>query len=221
VLDAGDSVYGVSRRLSPEFRVLQEQYPGNARFVSADLSNTKQAIGTLFTKFMPLDTPIHGFVNNAALAYDDLTSNLQLDPLQTMFAVNVFTPMLCVRNVIRNMLNHDLAGAIVHVSSISVHTGYKGLSAYASSKGALEAFSKNVAREWGERRIRSNCVVAGFMETAMSSSLSVEQKERIYRRTALKEATSAESVAATIVFLLSDCAKSITGQNVFVDAGTI
>jgi 3-oxoacyl-[acyl-carrier protein] reductase len=59
------------------------------------------------------------------------------------------------------------------------------------------------------------------MDTAMSSSLSVEQKERIYRRTALKEATSAESVAATIVFLLSDCAKSITGQNVFVDAGTI
>ena len=92
---------------------------------------------------------------------------------------------------------------------------------YASTKGAIEAFSKNTAREWGERKIRSNCVVAGFMETEMSSTLSEEQKERIYRRTALKEATRIDSVAGTIAYLLSDKAASITGQNIHVDSGTI
>ena len=51
--------------------------------------------------------------------------------------------------------------------SEGVHTGYKGLSMYASTKGALEAFSKNIAREWGEIGVRSNCLVAGFMETEM------------------------------------------------------
>ena len=92
---------------------------------------------------------------------------------------------------------------------------------YASTKGALEAFSKNVAREWGGMKIRSNCLVAGFMETAMSSTLSTEQKERIYTRTSMKQATSQNSVAKTILFLLGNDASSITGQNIFVDSGTI
>ena len=119
------------------------------------------------------------------------------------------------------MLLHHTCGCIVHISSISVHTGYKGLAMYASSKGALEAFSKDTAREWGELGIRSNVVVPGFMETAMSSTLSQDQKDRIYKRTSLKKATSIRSVAETVVFLLSDKACSITGQNIHVDSGTI
>jgi 3-oxoacyl-[acyl-carrier protein] reductase len=58
-------------------------------------------------------------------------------------------------------------------------------------------------------------------ETEMSASLDEQQKERIYNRTALKEPTSPESVAQTVAFLLSDQSNSITGQNVFVDSGTI
>ena len=92
---------------------------------------------------------------------------------------------------------------------------------YASSKGAMEAFSKDTAREWGELNIRSNVVVPGFMETSMSSALTEEQKNRIYKRTSLKKATSIESVAETVAFLLSEKAVSITGQNIHVDSGTI
>lgn len=55
----------------------------------------------------------------------------------------------------------------------------------------------------------------------MSSTLTLEQKNRIYKRTSLKDATSTLSVANTIEFLLSDKADSITGQNIFVDNGTI
>jgi len=92
---------------------------------------------------------------------------------------------------------------------------------YASSKGALEAFSKNTAREWGEKCIRSNALVAGFMETNMSSRLSSDQKNRIYKRTSLKTPTTTRSVAETVAFLLSDASESITGQNIHVDSGTI
>ena len=92
---------------------------------------------------------------------------------------------------------------------------------YASSKGALEAFSKDTAREWGELGIRSNVVVPGFMETEMSASLTREQKDRIFRRTSMKQATSVRSVAETTVFLLSEKACSITGQNIHIDNGTI
>jgi len=119
------------------------------------------------------------------------------------------------------MLFNNIKGSIVHISSISVHTGYKGLSMYASTKGALEAFSKNTAREWGGKKIRSNCIVAGFMETNMSATLDSDQKNRIYKRTSLKQPTTLDSVAETVNFLVSDKATSITGQNIFVDSGTI
>lgn len=155
------------------------------------------------------------------MAYDDIVTNLNLEKLQAMYAVNVFTPMMITKYALRNMLLHHTKGCIIHISSISAHTGYKGLAMYASSKGALEAFSKNTAREWGGLGIRSNVVVPGFMETAMSSTLSEEQKERIYKRTSLKAATSVRSVAETVVFLLSDSACSITGQNIHVDNGTV
>ena len=153
--------------------------------------------------------------------YDDIITNLQIDKLRAMYNVNVFSPMLLTKYAIRNMLLHHIQGSIIHISSISVHTGYKGLSMYASSKGALEAFSKDTAREWGQLGIRSNVVVPGFMETAMSSSLTEEQKDRIYKRTSLKQATDVRSVAETVAFLLSKKACSITGQNIFVDNGTI
>jgi 3-oxoacyl-[acyl-carrier protein] reductase len=80
---------------------------------------------------------------------------------------------------------------------------------------------KNTAREWGEKGIRSNALVAGFMETSMSSTLSEEQKDRIYKRTSFKIPTTIDSVANMVEFLLSDNSGSVTGANVFVDSGTI
>ena len=59
----------------------------------------------------------------------------------------MFYSMLLTKFAIRHMLLHHIQGSIVHISSISVHTGYKGLAMYASTK-ALEAFSKNTA-QWG------------------------------------------------------------------------
>ncbi|MDD3179531.1 MAG: SDR family NAD(P)-dependent oxidoreductase [Opitutaceae bacterium] len=221
VLNQGWTVSGVSRHLSDEYSMLQREHGDRARFHPFDLNRTDDVKAELFDKFLPFELPLHGYVNNAAVAYDDIVTNLDATRLRAMYEVNVFAPMMITRYAIRHMLFNRITGSIVHISSISVHTGYKGLAMYASTKGALEAFSKNTAREWGERSIRSNCVVAGFIETAMSGSLSAEQKQRIYQRTALKEATRIESVAATVVFLLGEGAASVTGQNIFVDSGTI
>ncbi|MDD2493585.1 MAG: SDR family NAD(P)-dependent oxidoreductase [Tissierellia bacterium] len=220
LLEQGHTIYGISRTHTNEFKNLEDSHKGQIHFKSLDLSDGDNVNKEVFKDFVG-KTPIHGFVNNAASAYDDIISNLNLDRLKRMFNVNVFTPMMLTKNVLRNMLLYKVKGSIVHISSISAHTGYKGLAMYASSKGALEAFSKNTAREWGQLGIRSNIVVPGFMETAMSSTLSGEQKDRIYKRTSLKTATSIYSVAETVAFLLSDKSQSITGQNIHVDNGTI
>ena len=221
MLEEGHGVYGVSRSYSNEFRILEEKYESKLFFKSVDLSDTTNIHKIIFKEFLTNSVLLDGYVNNAAVAYDDIITNLQIDKLRAMYNVNVFSPMLLTKYAIRNMLLHHIQGSIIHISSISVHTGYKGLSMYASSKGALEAFSKDTAREWGQLGIRSNVVVPGFMETAMSSSLTEEQKDRIYKRTSLKQATDVRSVAETVAFLLSKKACSITGQNIFVDNGTI
>lgn len=221
LLEKGYSVYGISRSETEELSRLRVKYPETLKTLTFDLSNVDNLKSTIFEEFIPLSVPIHGFVNNAAMAYDDIITNVNYDRLKSSFDVNFFTPVMITKFVIRNMIFNNIPGSIVHISSISVHTGYKGLSMYAASKGALEAFSKNTAREWGSKKIRSNCVVAGFMETDMSASLTTEQKDRIYKRTSLKAAVSVHSVASMIEFLLSDAANSVTGQNVFVDNGTI
>lgn len=221
LLEQGHIVYGIARSYSEEFMHLETRFKDKLYFKSIDLSDSGNVQKRVFKDFINNKIQLHGYVNNAAMAYDDIITNLNLERLQAMYAVNVFTPMMITKYVLRNMLLHHTKGSIIHISSISAHTGYKGLAMYASSKGALEAFSKDTAREWGELGIRSNVVVPGFMETAMSSTLTDEQKSRIYKRTSLKAATSVNSVAETVAFLLSDKASSITGQNIHVDNGTI
>lgn len=222
VLKEGYTVYGLSRTQTEKLEQLLQTYPGKIFWESVDFQDRSLDLNKIiFKEFLNIKIPLHGFVNNAALAYDDIITNLSQEKLENMFLVNVFLPMVLTKYCIRNMIYNRIAGSIVHISSISVHTGYKGLAMYASTKGALEAFSKNTAREWGEKGIRSNALVAGFMQTDMSNTLSEDQRNRIYARTSLKKATSLESVAETVYFLLSEKSNSITGQNIFVDSGTI
>ena len=221
LLKKGYKIYAINRSITQDLEDLKSMYKNNLFILQYDLSNTDDIRDKIFKNFIQLRTPIHGYINNAAMAYDDIITNLNLKYLHKMFKINVFSPFILTKYIIRQMLLNKIEGSIVHISSISVHTGYKGLSMYAASKGAIEAFSKNTAREWGERGIRSNCLVAGFMETNMSSSLTKEQKNRIYNRTSLKKPTSIQSVTDMIEFLLSEKACSLSGQNIFVDSGTI
>lgn len=221
LLDDGWTVYGVSRTKSEAYAKLEEHAPGRVKFWPADLSRGEPAIAALFGEYLPQSVPVHALVNNAAEAYDDLLTNAQPERLARMFATNVFAPMLLTKQAIRNMLLHQTRGSIVHVSSVAVRTGFKGLTMYAATKGALEAFSKNVAREWGGRGIRSNCVAPGYMDTAMNASLTPEQREKIHRRTALQTAVQPESVAGAVAYLLSERAASVTGQTWCVDGGAV
>lgn len=222
LLEKNHFLYGVSRTHSGEVQELEAKYPDRFKFLSVNLEDTETARKQIFGKdFISNSIPLGAIVNNAAMAYDDIVTNLNYERLTAMYSTNVFTPMMLTKYAIRNMIFNHIEGSIVHISSISAHTGYKGLAMYASSKGAMEAFSKNTAREWGERGIRSNVVVPGFMETAMSATLSEDQKKRIYNRTSMKKGTNIESVAASVDFLVSKDAESITGQLIFVDNGTI
>ena len=221
----GFRVIGLSRTRSKEVEILLSEFPDDKYIhIDYDLSDVEGIKGLYLKTLRPLTKKyngIFGFVNNAAFAYDDVITNLNYSSLEFMYKVNVFAPMLLTKYILRDMLLNKTKGSIIHISSVSAHTGYKGLAMYASTKGAMESFSKNTAREWGQLGIRSNVVCPGFMDTEMSSSLSIDQKNRIFNRNSLKKPVEVIDVATTVAFLLNEGSKGITGQILHVDNGTI
>jgi len=177
LLDAGASVTSASR---------SEGDPLQGRgFIPLDFSLPGGAFLDEVRKWMPLDHPIDGMVQNAAMGYDDLVTNLDPDALEKMYRVNVSNPLILSREVIRNFLLHRRAGSIVWVGSVAARNGFKGLAAYGGTKAALEGISAGIAREWGGRGIRSNVIACGFMRTDMTGALDEETVSRIARRSAL------------------------------------
>lgn len=158
---------------------------------------------------------------NSAYGYDDIVTNLEIKNLQKMININLIANMIIVKFFIRKAILNKTKLSIVFISSISTKTGYKGLSMYAASKGGLEAFSKNIAREWGKFGIRSNCVSPGFMETNMTSKIKKELKIKIFKRGSIKGPIKTKSVAETVKYLISNNSESITGQNIVVDNGSL
>ena len=217
--DGKYGVIGISRRENNVVDSIKKEY-SNYVHINFDLNNTTE-VKRLYREEIRKIGSIYGLVNNSAIAYDDIVTNLDYEKLHMMYQINVYSPMMLTKYAIRDMILHKTQGSIIHISSVSAHTGYKGLAMYASTKGAMEAFSLDTAREWGIRGIRSNVVAPGFMETNISAKLTDEQKKKIYQRTALKKATDVQSVAEMVYFLLSDKASSITGTVVRVDNGTI
>jgi len=224
LLNEGYRVIGLSRTLSKGVEALMNEF-GNDKYIhiNYDLSDVEGVKSLYRTKLRQLtkETGIYGFVNNAAMAYDDIITNLNYESLDKMYQVNVFSPMMLTKYILRDMLLNKVKGSIVHISSISAHTGYKGLAMYASTKGAIEAFSKNTAREWGGLGVKSNVVCPGFMDTDMSSSLTDDQKNRIFNRNSMKKPVEVQAVATTVSFLLGKGAIGITGDIIHVDNGTI
>lgn len=218
--DSSYGIIGISRSENHITTGFKNEYGSRYFHINYDLSDPN-GVKDLYKSQVKNIGKIYGLVNNSAYAYDDIITNANIDSVERMFSINVISPIILTKYCIRDMLLNEIEGSIVHISSVCAHTGYKGLSMYAATKGSLESFSKTIAREWGEKGIRSNCVAPGFMESNISSTLTEEQKYRIYKRTSLKKETDAYSVASMVKFLMSDESRSITGQVIHVDNGTI
>jgi 3-oxoacyl-[acyl-carrier protein] reductase len=157
-------------------------------------------------------------VNNAGVAEDDLL--LRLDPARfdRTIEVNLRGAYLISRAALRPMLRAR-SGRIVNVASVVALRGNAGQTAYAASKAGLIGFSKSLAREVARKGITVNVVAPGFVATAMTDALSGEARESLLAQAPTGRAVEADEVAATIAFLASEQAGSITGAVLPVDGG--
>lgn len=118
----------------------------------------------------------------------------------------------------REMLSNQ-SGKIINISSIWGLVGGSCESVYSASKGAIIAFTKALAKEFGPNGINVNCVAPGFIETDMTKNVTNEIREEIKENSALNRLGTPEDIAGVVSFLASEKSNFITGQVISVDGG--
>ncbi|WP_116108650.1 SDR family NAD(P)-dependent oxidoreductase [Lewinella sp. IMCC34191] len=113
-------------------------------------------------------------------------------------------------------------GGIVNVSSGLARFSYPGSSAYAAAKGATEVFTRYLARELGERKIRANIVAPGAIATDFGGGRVRDDEQlnqTISQQTALGRVGEAEDIGGVVAFLCTDDARWVNGQRIEVSGG--
>ena len=196
---------------------------GRAFSVQADVAVEKDILA-MFKKIDIEFGRLDALVNNAGVV--DQTSRVDamtLARLQRMFAVNVFGSFLCAREAVKRMstLGGGIGGAIVNVSSAAARIGSPGQYVdYAAAKGAIDTFTIGLAKEVAAEGIRVNAVRPGIIETDIHASGGLPNRARdVAPQVPMQRAGSADEVAQSIVWLLSDSASYTTGALLDIAGG--
>jgi NAD(P)-dependent dehydrogenase (short-subunit alcohol dehydrogenase family) len=168
--------------------------------------------------------PITHLVNSAGIGYRTRVDEYDAARLANLFAINALGLMLCCREAAKRMStrNGGKGGAIVNVSSMASTIGGRlGSSAYAATKGAVDAFTKGFAREAAAEGIRVNAVRPGMVMSEMTEKSLAEPafRARIEASIPMHRVGEGHEIAETILWLLSDEASFITGAMVDAAGG--
>jgi NAD(P)-dependent dehydrogenase (short-subunit alcohol dehydrogenase family) len=199
-----------------------------ARLVIGDVSTTDTAAAAVAAardEFGGLDV----LVNNAGIVQGDDrdTWNTTEEKWDTVLQVNLRSVFVCSKAAIPVMLQGG-GGSIVNVASIAASVCTGG-AAYAASKGAILSYTRHTARELARRGVRMNAVSPGFMRTPMTTGErdgldEAAQEERVAEFAShlpMMRMGAMDDIADAILFLASDEASYITGQEVIVDGGYV
>jgi len=221
LVESGYRVLAIARKqsseLTAEIGARESANPGSLCFVPFDLAEI-EGIAELVKRLRKDVGPIYGLVNNAGMSIEASLALMHTSQMEQLLRMNTLSPMVMSKYIVRSMMAEG-NGRIVNISSIVASTGYSGLSVYSATKASLIGFTRSLAREVGRMGVTVNAVAPGFVDTDMTRSLAVEEREKIVRRSALRRLVDVEDVANAVEFLLSDRAKNITGTVITVDAG--
>jgi NAD(P)-dependent dehydrogenase (short-subunit alcohol dehydrogenase family) len=168
--------------------------------------------------------PVRGFFNNAGHvntaarvdAYD-------AERLSRLFAVHVVGAMLCAGAAVRRMSTRHggSGGAIVNMSSAASKMGAPGLYVdYAAAKGAIDTFTVGLALEVAGEGVRVNAVRPGIIDTEIHAAGGFPDRvAQVGSSLPMGRAGSAEEVAATVLWLLSEEASYVSGASISVGGG--
>ncbi len=182
-----------------------------------DVSNFK-ACGDFVTKVKKQLGSLDILVNNAGILKDKALMMMEESDFRDVIDTNLTGVFNMSRSCIVSFLR-EKKGDIVNISSVSGIVGIPRQTNYSASKGGIIGFTKALAKEVAAYNVRVNAVAPGFIQTDMVEGLKDEHKQQFTEMIPFKRFGTAEEVASTVLFLLSDKSKYITGQIIQVDGG--
>jgi NAD(P)-dependent dehydrogenase (short-subunit alcohol dehydrogenase family) len=164
--------------------------------------------------------PITILINNVANDTRQKAADMTPEAWRKSLAVNL-DPAFIAATAVYPMMKAEGGGSIVNVSSINALLGPAELAAYSAAKGAINAMSKSLAREWGADNVRVNALSPGWVVTPRQLELwlTPEAEAEWMKQVALQQRIQPEDIARLALFLASDDSQMITGQNLVIDAG--
>lgn len=218
LLDQGSNVVGIGRDSSKiENGILKHP---KFKFLQFDLTNLNE-IEKLITDYVKINNKFDGFVSCAGKEETVPLSVYKVQKMKSLYDLNVFSGIEILRLLSKKKYSNDNS-SIVFISSVMGELGQPGIVGYCGTKSAILGVVRSSSLELARRNIRVNAVSPGVVETPMSKSffetLAEDNIERIKNMHPLGIG-KIEYVTPSILFLLSEHSKWITGQNIKIDGG--
>lgn len=225
----GEAVARVFNELGAEVHVLDIAEPSDDKVSFHHCNVTDhQSVGKVFESLVEQSGRLDILVNNAGVAHIGTVESTSPEDMDRIYAVNVKSVFSCSHFAIKHMKKSG-GGSIVNLSSIAAVTGLVDRFAYSMSKGAVQAMTFSMAKDFIHDNIRCNAVgparihtslVDGYLEKHFPDS-----KEEMYLKLSKTQPIgrmgTPEEVASLIAFLCSDEAAFITGSFYPIDGGFI
>jgi len=183
--------------------------------IVCDMGNNEQ-IEAMFKQIAKDYRSLHALVNNAGVAMPGDFLTYSVDDFQRVIDINLRGVFIATQQAARMMVEHNIEGAIVNMSSINAQVAIPAIPAYCASKGGVMQLTKVAALALAKNNIRVNAVGPGSIDTAMMAGVNAnpDAYKAAMSRTPLGRAGSAREVGDIVAFLCSKKSSYVTGETI-------
>lgn len=185
--------------------------------VQADLSKLSD-IDKMFVQFSEHFDRLDVFVNNAGVTEKAFFTETTEEQFDKICNVDFKGAYFCSQKAAKLMIDREIEGSIIMISSNNAIAHFAEVSVYATMKAAMNKMAEHMAIELARHRIRVNTIAPGWTDTGASR---LDAKEETYYKVPLQKWVEPSEIADTAIFLASPSAKSITGATIVMDNGAL
>ncbi len=205
-----------------EGEVVAERVRGmgmEAIVIQCDVANPEDVarmVEEVVNRFHKIDI----LVNNAGMTHGSSAEDLSFQDWQRMIDVNLTGVFLCAQAVGKKMIEQEVKGSIINISSICAHIVVvpQKQCHYNASKGGVTMLTKSLAVEWAEHGIRVNSISPGYIKTKILD-FAKELHPTWIEKTPMKTMGEPADIAEAVLYLVSPKAKYVTGADWIIDGG--